>query len=141
MWAAEKDLVDRKAYLAEAGGEKMNKEILSKIEDIFGLADKVQEKAFQIFYSSGHVFDTEYYDTSAIDCDSSLQTHKRKAYFKIIEKVNQEIDKKGISDLLDIRKEALEHSLETLSRNNIGTHLNKLRELYNDVLNDILRHS
>lgn len=116
----------------------INEKVLIKLEEVLDLHDVLAEKTHELFMTIK--LDSDKYDTSAIDCDFDFARHKRKTYRNILLLLETSFDELKVLELWDVRFRSLSRHILLLSEERIGTVLNVLRELWNDLYTDILRH-
>jgi hypothetical protein len=114
----------------------MNKTIFEEIEKLFELNDVLIEKAHNLYYKGG-------FKESLFELNNNQQfsKYKRNTYKEILEFKGVVVNNEIVLELLGLRCKMLKSCIASLSLNNLGTSLNISREIWNDVLIDLKRHS
>lgn len=115
-------------------------ELILEVESVLKIADELQEKVYSVYEENKDYITQDKYDISAIVNDKDALRYKRQTYLKIILIDTSGLDKSRIKKILETRKEMLQRRLKDVTIKNIGTVLNTLRELYNDILIDFERN-
>ena len=117
----------------------MNTNLLNKIEKLFELNDVLVEKTYNLFHKYG--LENDIYDTNSIDNNQVFSKYKRNTYREILEFKEVAVDDEKVYKLVEIRQKMLENRIATLTLDSLGTTLNITREIWNDVLVDLKRHT
>ena len=114
----------------------MNDAVFEEIEKLFELNDVLMEKAHNLYHKDG--FKESLFE---LNNNQLFSKYKRNTYKEILEYKDVDVNNKVILELLGLRCKMLEKRIATLSLENLGTSLNISREIWNDVLIDLKRHS
>jgi len=114
------------------------KEIYSDLENLLRKHDQLLAMTHNLIYDN-HL-DVSKYDTMPIDGNQDFAKHKRDVYRQLLSFEGIAINEDKTSRILKLRDKVLTNHIEKFSEDRVGTVLNILRELWNDILIDFKRN-
>lgn len=117
----------------------MSNKLMCIVDDLLFLSDKLEEDIYRLYILNREKLAEDKYDLSVINNDGYLSRHRREEYLKIFLMSKDSMDAVKLEKILFLRCKMLESSIANLSINNIGTAMNKSRELIHDIRIDFER--
>lgn len=114
------------------------KKIYIELENLLRKHDQLLEMTHNLIYDND--LDVSNYDTMPIDGNRDFAKHKRDTYQQLLKFEEIAINEDKVSRLLQLREKVLANHIKKFSEDRVGTVLNILRELWNDILLDFKRN-
>lgn len=114
-------------------------DILGKFEELLDVVEKVKCKCYEI-HDKCETETSLNYDTTPIEYNYRFLIHERQCHNDIRHMIrNSYYNKVEILNVLNIRIEMMNYNLQELNLGCLGTCLNEIREMPNDIKTDFIR--